>query len=291
MTIDRFERQLRFFGKEGQAKLAATHVAVVGVGGLGTHVVQQLALLGLGELSLIDSEELAGTDRNRYIGTRHDDPIPGTPKVEIGERIVWDSDPTIKVVKIPDSLVSEQGFAAVIAADYVLGCLDSEGARLVLTELCAAYSKPYFDFASDILPADQLTYGGRVCSAWDGRGCLVCHGEIDVAEAQEELSGPEGRRLREAIYGLDQALLGRSGPSVVSINGVVASLGVTEFMVAVTGLRGPQQLLKYYGNTGKVTVSADRPMPDCYYCARIRGLGDSADVQRYLRAGVGAFLR
>src|SRR2546422_7013576 len=104
---DRFERQERLFGKEGQAKLTAARVAVVGVGGLGTHVVQQLALLGVGELALIDSEELATTDRNRYVGARHDDPIPGTPKVVIGERTAMGIDPAIKVVKIPASLVSD----------------------------------------------------------------------------------------------------------------------------------------------------------------------------------------
>lgn len=291
MTSDRLDRQLPLFGKEGQARLDAARVAVVGIGGLGTHVVQQLALLHVRELGLVDSEELATTDRNRYVGARHDDPIPGTPKVGIGERIVREIDPTIRVHKVRDSLVSEAGFNEVIAADYVFGCLDSEGARLVLTELCAAYAKPFLDLASDIVPSEAVTYGGRVCVAWDGHGCLVCRGQIDIAEAQAELSGPEGRRLREAIYGVNRGLLGRSGPSVVSINGVVASLGVTEFMAAVTGLRPPRGLLKYYGNTGKVAVSTDTPLPDCYYCERVRGQGAAADVQRYRRAGVGAYLR
>ena len=58
---DRFDRNLRFFGEEGQRVLRETHVAIVGVGGLGTHVVQQLALLGVGELYLVDHEELDRT--------------------------------------------------------------------------------------------------------------------------------------------------------------------------------------------------------------------------------------
>lgn len=288
---DRFERQERLFGKEGQAKLAASSVAVVGVGGLGTHVVQQLALLGVGEFALIDSEDLATTDRNRYVGARHDDPVPGTRKVVIGERIVKDIDPAIRVVKIPDSLVGEPGFAAVIAADYVFGCLDSEGARLVLTELCAAYAKLYIDLASDIMPGQPPSYGGRVCVARDGQGCLVCYGLLDVAEAQAELAGVGDRRNREALYGVARAALGTSGPSVVSINGVVASLGVTEFVVGATGLRAPQRVLTYRGHLGGVGVLKDEPAPDCYYCKGIRGAGAAADVERYLRAEVGAFLR
>lgn len=288
---DRFERQERLFGREGQEKLRAAHVAVVGVGGLGTHVLQQLALLGVGRLGLIDSEELATTDRNRYVGTRHDDPVPGTSKVDIGERLVKTIDPAIEVVKVADTLVSEAGFAAVIASDYVFGCLDSEGARLVLTELSAAHAKPYIDLASDIMPGDPPSYGGQVCVAWDGQGCLVCFGLLDVAEAQAELTGVEDRQNRDALYGINRVALDRSGPSVVSINGVIASLGVTEFMVAVAGLRAPQRVLTYRGHLGGVGVSRDAPTPGCYYCTGIRGRRDVADVHRYIRAAVGAHLR
>lgn len=289
---ERFERHMPFFGKEGQDKLAAGSVAVVGVGGVGSHVVQQLALLGVGHLSLIDSEKLAESNRNRYVTARHDDPIPGTLKVDIAERLVKTIDPGIQVEKIPESLVSEPAFATIIAADYVFGCVDSEGARLVLTELCAAYARPYIDLASDILPGMQPSYGGRVCVAWDGDGCLVCHGLIDLEEAAAELAGEEGRRAREAIYGVRPEALDRSGPSVVSINGVVASLGVTEFMVAVTGLRAPKRVITHYGNMGRVAGPGEhRPLPNCYYCKGIRGSGDRADVQRYIREGVGMFLR
>jgi ThiF family len=288
---DRFERQERLFGVDGQAKLASSRVAVVGVGGLGTHVVQQLALLGVGGLAVVDAEELATTDRNRYVGARHDDPVPGTSKVDIAERIVKAIDPTIEVVAIRDSLISERGLAAVTAADYVFGCLDSEGARLVLTELCAAYAKPYLDLASDILPGEPPTYGGRVCSAWDGHGCLVCYGLLDVAEAQADLAGVGDRRNRDALYGVKRMALGRSGPSVVTINGVVASLGVTEFMVAVTALRAPCRVLTYRGHLGGVGVLKDEPAADCYYCRGIRGTGAGADAERYLRADIGAFLR
>lgn len=288
---DRFDRNVLLFGKEGQEKLRAASVAVVGVGGLGTHVVQQLARLGVGAVGVIDSEELDWTNLNRYVGVRHDDPIPGSRKVDLAERLVHSIDPDIRVVKVFDSLVSEQGFEVVYGADYVIGCLDSEGARLILTELCAAYCRPYFDLASDVVSGEKPEYGGRVCAALGGEGCLVCLGVLDVGEAQRELSGPEAHRDQEAIYGVKRSALGRSGPSVVSINGVVASLGVTEFMVAVTGLRPPKRLLFYYGHGGTVRLRTDEPLPDCYYCKGVRGLREKADVERYIRQGVGRWLR
>jgi hypothetical protein len=287
----RFDRSIRFFGKEGQEKLRSTKVTIVGVGGIGGHVAQQLALIGLHSIALIDAEELEETNRNRYVTARVLDKIPGTSKVDIGERLVKEIDPTIVVDRIQDSLVSDRAFRAVTRSDYVFGCIDSEGARLVLTELCAAYRVPYLDVASDIEAGAEPRYGGRVCVAINGDGCLVCLRQLDMGEAQRELGGPEAQKLKEAIYGVDKRQLGRRGPSVVSINGVVASLAVTEFMVSVTGVRKPQRLITYRGNMGKVLVSTDVPQPDCFYCKGVWGMDHEADVERYIRAGVGAFLR
>jgi hypothetical protein len=289
----RFDRQIALFGEEGQAKIAAARVAVVGAGGLGSHVIQQLALLGVRRFAIIDSEELADTNRNRYVTARFDDPIPGTFKVDIAERLIKSVDPDAQVHKIPDSLISAEAFDFIIKADYVFGCLDSEGARLVLNELCAAYIRPYLDLASDVVPSpDSSEYGGRICiSTWNDYGCLVCRDLIDLGEAQLDLVGADARRDREAIYGIDRTALGRSGPSVVSINGVVASLGVTEFMVAATRLRAPKAVINYYGKMGRLTSPVDAPAPDCYYCLTVKGIGNRADVQHYVRENVGEFLR
>lgn len=275
-----YDRNIRFFGKDGQQKLAGAHVAIVGIGGLGTHVVQQLALLGVGHLTLIDDEELDVTNRNRYVGVRSDDPIPGSWKVDIGERLAKEINPDICVAPIRRSLVSHEAFEAVIKADYVFGCLDNEGTRLVLNAICAAYSRPYFDMASDILP--DGSYGGRVCVAWEGQGCIVCYGELDMAQAQADLETQEARANREAIYGVPREALDQAGPAVVSINGVVASLAVSEFMLGVTGIRTPKRLCKYRGNHGIVVTVTEDPAPDCYYCKGIRGKGLEAGFQSYL---------
>ncbi|HXT39015.1 MAG TPA: ThiF family adenylyltransferase [Candidatus Angelobacter sp.] len=288
---NRFDRQLRFFGRAGQKRIQSAKVAVVGVGGLGTHVVQQLSLLGVKKLSLVDAQELDETNLNRYVGARHDDPIPGTLKVNIGERLAHTIDPTIQIEKISDSVVCDEAFSAIKSTDYVFGCVDNEGTRLVLTELCAAYAKPYFDLASDIIPGDRPAYGGRVAVAWDGNGCLACLGILDIKDAQLQLARPEAQRDQNAIYGVERRLLGQVGPSVVSINGAVVSIAVTEFVAGITGLRRPFRLLNYYGQSGKMTVSQDEPQTDCYYCKSLWGKSDHAEVERYIGAGIGQWLR
>jgi tRNA A37 threonylcarbamoyladenosine dehydratase len=125
---------------------------VVGGGGVGGFVILELALLGIGRITVIEPEELDETNKNRYPTARHHDPVPGSLKVDLAERLIIGFDPTIHVQKVPHSLISVDGFKGVIAGNAVFGCLDSEGARLVLNELCAAYEKPYIDVATDIIP-------------------------------------------------------------------------------------------------------------------------------------------
>lgn len=283
---DKFERQTRFFGEEGQRRIQATKVSIVGVGGLGCHVVQQLTLLGVGQLTLVDSEELAETDRNRNVCARFDDPIPGTKEVEIASRLAKSINPNVELSLIHNTLVSVEAFESIKSSTHVFGCVDSEGARLILNELCSAYDLKYVDLASDIIPGTPIEYGGRVFINWTGDGCLYCLKLLDLAEVQEDLSTEGERRDRQAIYGVDREQLNHSGPSVVSINGVVASLGVTEFMLGVTGIRQPRRLIYYTGARG-VTVSNDVPQSQCYYCKGIRGTREKADVERYLRSAIG----
>lgn len=279
---DRHDRNIRFFGKRGQEILRSVSVAIVGVGGLGTHAVQQLSLLGIGGLILIDNEELDGTNLNRYVGARCDDPIPGTRKVDLGERIANSIDPSIRVAKVFEPLLSEQSFEEITKADYVFGCVDNDSTRFILNELCSAYSLPYIDLASDINPGPPLSYGGRVTVAWDGSGCLYCADVLDMKEVQRELDSPAVIRERDAIYGVSRSLLEGVGPSVVSVNGVIASLAITEFTVGVTGIRAPRRHLTYHGHLGKITDSRDVPQADCYYCKVIRGSGEKADTTRYI---------
>ena len=277
----RYDRNIRLFGEDGQRKLRATKVVIAGVGGLGSSLAQHMALLGAGQVALVDDEELDETNRNRFIGARHADPVPGGPKVVLAARHICEINPDVTVIPIQFNLVTPEAFAAIREADWVIGCFDDDGPRFILNELCAAYAKPYIDLASGV-PEDGA-YGGRVCVAIDGQGCLHCLDQLDLKDVRGYLATEEQRTREAAIYGVPVAALGRTGPSVSPINGVVASLAATEFMVAVTGMRAPTRLLEYRGQISKVVVNTDLPRPDCYYCKGLRGTGAAADVERYLK--------
>ena len=277
---ERYDRNIRFFGKHGQRKLQQTRVALIGVGGLGSPMAQHLALLGVGSVTLVDDEELDETNRNRFIGARHDDPIPGSPKVEIAARLIRETNPAVRVVPIQRGLVAAEAFNAVKEVDWVIGCFDEDGPRFILNELCAAYVKPYIDLASDI--PEVGVYGGRICVAWDGRSCLHCLDLLDISDVRLYLSSDAERAAEAEIYGVPHEVLGEVGPSVSPINGLVASLAATEFMLAATGMQEPRRLVNYTGHLSRLTTVQARE-GNCPYCVELRGQGDAADVDRYLR--------
>jgi molybdopterin-synthase adenylyltransferase len=273
VSAERYSRNEALFGAEGQAKISACKVVICGLGGLGSHVAQQLAYLGVRDFGLVDFDVVTDSNLNRLIGAFDADIAAATPKVSVAKRLIESINPEAAVAVV-DGKVDDQAVEPLVArADIVFGCLDRDLARLQLTALCARHAKPYFDLASDTGgEGEEVWYGGRVVFA-DGTRCLVCLGMLDQEEMARDSMDADQREVHERIYGVERGALAGTGPAVVSVNGTVASLAVTEFMVYVTGLREPGAHLIYYGHTQTIRRSVDEPAPDCYYC---RGLWGSA---------------
>ena len=281
MTENRFDRNERLFGKEGQARLRQTRIAIMGAGGLGSHVIAQCALLGVGGITTVDRQEVALSDRNRYVGVWHSDPIPGSSKVALARRHVHLIDPAITVTPIEDDILSRAGLKAIEGADYVFGCVDDDGVRFFINEACVAYEKALIDLASDV--PEPGVFGGHVAIVTGRHGCLHCLDLLDPDEVRRYLSPAEMVENEAAVYGIETSALAEIGPSVVSVNGVVASLGVTAFMALVTGFQTPYTFQTYRGDRGVVTKKAITAREDCYYCSVVRGQGAQADLERYFR--------
>ena len=281
MTEDRFDRNERLFGKEGQARLRQTRVAVMGAGGLGSHVIAQIALLGVGGIAAVDRQDIARSDRNRYVGVWDTDPVPGSPKVALAKRHIHLIDPRITVTPIEDDILSVAGLKAIEEADFVFGCVDNDGVRFFINEACVAYEKPLIDLASDV--PEPGVFGGHVAIISGGDGCLHCRDLLDPDEVRRYLTSTELIENEAAVYGIQASALAETGPSVVSVNGVVASLGVTAFMALATGMQPSYAFQTYRGDRGIVTRKTIKAAEDCYYCSVVRGQGDRADLERYFR--------
>ena len=281
MTERRFARQLPVVGEAGQKLIAESHVAVVGLGGIGSLVVQALAYLGVGSMLLIDDDHVDETNLNRLVGAGPEDAEAETLKTVVAERLVHAADPNVKVHCIPRDLRSREVLLALQKCPFIFGCVDHDGPRLVLSELAAAYERVYIDLATEIIPEDDrlIDFGGRVIFARPGHYCLDCAQQLDMDQARTDLADPESRRIaRSHGYGT-----GEDGPApaVVSLNGVVAHLAVTEFLFHRSGLREPNHHLTYHGLRGNVNIRSDARRDDCYICSSLVGTGDRCHILRY----------
>ncbi len=279
MIADRYNRSVLMFGVEGQAKIERSTVSVVGAGGLGCIVVQHLLLLGVKLIYIIDFDLLDETSRNRFVAAKASDPNGKVKKAALLKRLGEEINPTVIVEVIDRKLETKEAFDAIRNSDFVFGCVDEDGPRSILNELCAAYEKPYIDAASDVL--EDGAFGGRVVTCIDGNGCLSCAGVLDRDEIQKYFENENDRSLRRKIYGIDHLALAKKGPSVSPLNGVIASLAAMEFVLALTGFGTPQFHLEYRGHLGTITkVKADSR--NCRICKQVRGSRKGALAERHI---------
>jgi molybdopterin-synthase adenylyltransferase len=272
---DRYDRQERLFGRLGQNRLARTRIGLVGLGGIGSHLAQQLAYLGVCAYVLIDPDRVTGSSLNRVVGAVQADAVDAALKVEVAERTIKAIQPQAIVHSYAAPLASEEARNALADRDVIIGGLDDDTARIELIKTCSAAATPFFDAATDVdTESEPIVWGGRVAFSGTGERCPSCLDLLDQKAMQLAVMSPEQRAADKALYGVSGEALAGAGPAVVSINGVIASLVVTEFMAWRTRLRAPWPLLTYRG--GVVLRNLDEPRSGCPYCTRWPSTGERA---------------
>lgn len=280
MSEDRYSRQVRLFGEEGQRRIAGAHVVTLGAGGLGMPLLQQLAYLGVVHHTVADSDVVDNSNLNRLVGATVDD--IDLPKVTVARRMILAIQPTAQVTALPVDLPDDAAAAAIANATVVIGCFDRETPRLTATDLCSAAGVRYVDLATEVVPDPTgAVFGGRVVIASHGIGCVSCLDVLDTRELARERMTEQQRQLNDMVYGVERDALSGSGPSVVTVNSVVASLAATEVMCLLTGLRPPALQLTYRGDLGTVGRQRETGHETCPFCLRWR----AADQARHGATG------
>ena len=282
---EKVSRQVLMIGEQGQEYVRQTKVAIVGLGGLGSQVLQMLAYLGVRDFVLVDFDKVEATNLNRLVGAGPKD--LGRYKVDVAERmirrIVGKSRFTIQ--KFESDLREQRVLDALKKVDVIFGCVDKDGARLILNELSLAYLIPYVDCAFGINAEKDVIReaGGRVILVRPDGPCLLCCKEIDLKAASDDLAPKEELEVRKSqgyVAGADVP-----SPSVISLNGTVASVAVTEFLAFVTGFRPARTYTFYDMLEQRLVPRLVKPDPKCFACS-LKGLGDKANVERYAQTQI-----
>jgi molybdopterin-synthase adenylyltransferase len=204
-----------FLGRKSDKDLAKTRVAIVGLGGGGSHIAQQLAHLGVGSFRLIDPDRIEASNLNRLVGATQADVDAATPKVEILQRVIRDVRPSAEVVIAPKRWQETDHLLRDV--HVIFGCVDGYQQRDFLESAARRFIVPYIDIGMDVaeISAEHYAVAGQVIVSRPGEPCMRCIGFLT----------PERLAREENDYG-DAG----HNPQVVWTNGILASLAVGEFV-------------------------------------------------------------
>ena len=170
LTAEQRERYSRHivlphWGEEGQRKLMAAKVLVVGAGGLGSPVLLYLAGAGVGTLGIVefDTAEISNLPR-QILHHMHD---LGRSKAQSAKRTLADNNPDVNVVLHETCLSSENALDIIRDYDIVVPAVDNLATRYLVNDACVLLRKP-------MVEASVLTYEGQCTVFLPGRGCYRC---------------------------------------------------------------------------------------------------------------------
>jgi molybdopterin-synthase adenylyltransferase len=213
-----FSRQ-SFLGPDAEQILADARVTIVGLGGGGSHIAQQLAHLGVGHFRLIDPQELDDSNLNRLVGATEEDVEKNASKVSIAERVIRGIRPWAEIEvaqkewQLADHLVKD--------CHVLFGCVDGYRQRMYLESAARRFGLPYIDIGMDVTRLDdgQHAVAGQMIMTLPGRPCMRCLGFL----TQQRLDREEDNYGHAGI-----------NPQVVWTNGTLASLAVGVFVRLLT---------------------------------------------------------
>jgi molybdopterin-synthase adenylyltransferase len=284
---DTYHRQAMALGDDGHRKLEQTTIGVVGLGGLGSAVAQQLAYLGVRSFLLIDDDRVERTNLNRLVGATRK--VVGRPKAEVAAEHIRSINVAANVMALNANVRSVEVLGRLCACDVVFGCVDTDSGRFILNELANAYLIPYIDCGVGIEVEEGRIKdaGGRVIVWVPGRPCLLCAKEINTRIAAEELESTEQREFRKRHGYVSGASIPE--PAIVSLNGLVASVAVTEFLALTTGVRESRHYT-FYDMLEQRLVPRIVPVDSRCVACSLAALGAKANLERYARHALPADL-
>lgn len=220
-----YKRQttLNEIGEKGQQQLLQTHVAVIGCGGLGSAAAVYLAASGVGNIHLVDYDEVSVSNLHRQVFYTQE--TIGKPKVEILAKHIHSISPFVTVNTTSKALTKDTVFDIIVKADYILDCTDSLPIKYLINDACVIKGKP-------LIYGSLYKFDGYVAS-------------FNIKQTNDTYS----TNLRDAFPEISQEAIPNCAEigTLNTIVGIIALLQANEVLKLVTGVGKPliNELLIY----------------------------------------------
>ena len=246
-------------GRDGQERLAAARVLVVGAGGLGSPALLYLAAAGVGTIGIVDADVVDLTNLHRQV--IHSDADIGRPKTESAEAAVHRVNPHVAVERHDLALDSSNALEIIAGYDLVVDGTDNFPTRYLVNDACVMLGKPH-------VWGSILRFDGQVSVWWAGHGpCYRC------VFPEPPPPGSVPSCAEGGVLGVLCAAIG----SVQSTEAIKLLLGIGE---PLTGRLLVHDALRQSWDT--LTVRAD---PECPVCGDDPTITDYIDYIEFCAGG------
>ena len=188
--LSRYSRQilLNDIDYDGQLTLANSHAVIFGLGGLGSPASLYLASAGIGQLTLVDFDQVDDSNLQRQVV--HREQTIGMDKVESAKQSLQQLNSLIQIDTIAAKLSPEQVDQLIASADIVLDCSDNFETRFALNRACYQAKKPLVSGAAIRWEGQISTYDFRQ----DNSPCYQClypnEGGVDMTCSRNGVLSP-----------------------------------------------------------------------------------------------------
>lgn len=155
----RYSRQILLHGEDGQARLAAARVLVVGAGGLGSPALMYLAAAGVGTIGIVDDDVVDLSNLHRQV--IHDSTAIAMPKAVSAAMKIEALNPDVDVIVYPERLTEENAAQLMFGYDVVLDGSDNFFTRYAVDAACSELSIPE-------VWGSILRYSAQISVFWTG---------------------------------------------------------------------------------------------------------------------------
>ena len=239
---ERYRKHLIFdiIGETGQKKLLSSKALIIGVGGLGSPAALYLASCGVGEIGLLDSDDLELSNLHRQVLYSTGD--IGKPKVSLAEKRLKEINPDVDIKASKARVTGDNAKALMKDYDVILDCTDNFETKYLINDACVSLNKA-------LAHGGVYAFDGQVTFILPGRGpCYRC--------IFPELPGPG------AFRDCQQAGILGSVPAVI---GALQANEALKYLLGI-GKNLVGRLLRYDALTGEIKISEYKKNEKCPTC-------------------------
>ena len=257
-----------------QKRLSEARVLVAGCGALGNEVLKNLALLGIGEIGLIDFDVVESSNLARCVFFREGD--IGKLKAEVAAKCVRELNPSVKTKLLIADIVTQVGAGFLEAFDVVIGCLDNIAARYKLNRLCRMAAVPWINGGIDefcgqvslFYPDESACYECTITTSmwqrmYERNSCLLPsprRTKMPIATTAILASLTAALQVQEAIALLQAPTQSQPWPRMAG--GEQLSLRVSPYEMSVLHLKRNRECMAHWETAPAIGLSAtSRQMP------------------------------